>query len=428
MSARKLLEGIVILDFTQYVASAQSTRILADMGAEIIKVERAPHGDLYRVSGVLEYKGTKIAFANTGAGKKSLCVDLKQPEGVALVKRLIPHVDALMEGFTPDQMAKYGLDYETVRAIKPDIVYTSMSSFGQRGPFREWVSFDPIIQALGGMMHATGEPNGPPQVAGNGIADTNAAVNGCLATVAALLCKERTGIGQHVDVCMLDSLVQMDCVMIPMCAGSDGEVDPKRYGRHSSFVAPFGVYECQGEYVFLQSLGSGRASMWGRFCRAIGREDMIDDPRFDTNEHRLQNMPAMIGQIQAWFDGQASAMAAADYLQRHRVAAAPVLTVKQVVAGEHVAGHHMLRRLYHPEEDREITIVANPYRYSETPTTTESGAPLLGQHNEDVLQRYLGYTPEQLVDLYERRVIQQNPKVRALKERGILDPDGIERR
>ena len=216
MGARKLLEGIVILDFTQYVASAQSTRILADMGAEIIKVERAPHGDLYRVSGVLEYQGIKIAFANTGAGKKSLCVDLKQPEGVALVKQLIPHVDALMEGFTPDQMTKYGLDYETVRAIKPDIVYTSMSSFGQEGPFRDWVSFDPIIQALGGMMHATGEPDGPPQVAGTGIADTNAAVNGCLATVAALLCKERTGVGQHVEVCMLDSLMPMDCVMIPM--------------------------------------------------------------------------------------------------------------------------------------------------------------------------------------------------------------------
>ena len=427
MAYRKLLEGVVILDFTQYFASGLSTRYLADMGAEIIKVERAPYGDVYRLAGVLEYGGAKVGFANQGAGKKSICIDIKNPDGLALVKELIPHVDALTEGFTFGQMAKYGLDYEVVRKIKADIVYASMSAFGQRpGPYRDWVSLDPIAQALSGFMHATGEPDGPPQVVGTGFADPNAALNAAFATLAALFYRERTGIGQYVDVCMLDSLIHMDCVMALMAAGSDGALDPKRFGRHHPLVVPYGVYDCGGGYVFLECLGSGPDSMWGRLCRAIGREDMISDPRFDTNDHRGQNLEAMVAEIQAWFDQQPSPMAAAEYLQRFRVPSAPVLTVKEAVFGEHAKQHQLLRRLYHPEEDKEITIIANPYNYAATPTTTDSGAPLLGQHNEHVLQKFLGYKQEQVSELYERCIILQDARVAKLKERGILGPDGME--
>jgi len=424
MSYGKLLEGFVILDFTQYVASAFGTKILADMGAELLKVERYPLGDLMRVGGVQDLiPGVQSSqyFLNCCEGKKSICVDFRNPEGVKLIKELVPHVDAVMEGYTPGQMKKYGLDYETLSEIKPDIVYASLTGFGQYGPYRDWVSFAPQAEAISGLYHMIGYPDGPPLICGTGVADPNAASHACLSVLGALLCRERTGTGQHVDTAMMDSMVFMDVVAVPRAAITEGEDNPWRSGQHHGMLVPWGNYHCKGEYVQLQVIGYGEESMWGRFCKAVGRPDMITDPRFDTPEHRVENGDETIRIIQEWFDQQPSAFEAAAYLNRqHRVCAVPVQTSRQVALGPQVKERELMAKVYHPWIDREATVPVTPYKYSKTPIKVESGAPLLGQHNEYILEKYLGYSEQQVKELYDKTIIYRDPRVVELRAKGKI--------
>ena len=205
MAYTKLLEGIVILDFTQALAASLCPRILADMGAEILKVERSPRGDMARdLGGGYSVKHSNVVFLFPNAGKKSLCVDFHNPEGIRLVKQLVPQVDAVLEAYSPGYMKKYGLDYASVQPLKSDIVYCSMSAYGQNGPYRDMVAFNPMVEAMSGFVYMTGEPDSHPQLPGFSIGDTGASIHNTVAVLAALLYRDRTGVGQYVDTAMLD--------------------------------------------------------------------------------------------------------------------------------------------------------------------------------------------------------------------------------
>lgn len=412
MTLKKLLEGIVILDFTQNLAGSLGQRIMADMGAEVIKVERYPWGDQIREAGSgyqVEGKTSNVYHLNLNAGKKSICFDFHNPEAIKLIKELVPHVDAVTESFSPGQMEKYGLDYDSLQAIKPNLVYCSFSAFGQNGPYRNWVAYNPLIEALSGLAHTTGDPEGHPQLPGFGLGDTNASIHNAVALLAALWYRDRTGIGQHIDTAMLDSLTIMGAVNWFTIA-TDGKADAKRYGRHRDTIVPYGLYQCKGEYVALEITTSGEESMWGRFCKAIERPDMIRDSRFDTLVHRAQNREECIRIIQEWFDKQPNAIQAAEYLQRHRVACAPVLSPRQIMQSPHASERHLSVRVYHPALGEEASILATPYKFSKTPVKTEEGAPLLGQHNEYILRKYLSYSDQQLQVLYEKGIIYQDSR------------------
>jgi crotonobetainyl-CoA:carnitine CoA-transferase CaiB-like acyl-CoA transferase len=404
MPYKKILEGTVVLDFTQFVASSLAARILADMGAEVLKVERYPVGDLLRPSGVIPIKNSSGMFLIFNVGKKSLCVDFHNPEGISLVKNLVPHVDVVLEGYSPGQMKTYGLDYESLKQIKPDMVYGSFTAFGHDGPYRDWVAFNTQIEGMSGLAYTTGLPNESPLLPGFGIGDPNAGIHDCLAILAALMYRDRTGIGQFVETSMLDSLMLMGSPSYAV-ALTDGEANPGRWGRHRDGVVPYGVYECQGEFLILEVIGEGENSMWGRFCRAIGSPDMITDPRFDTNTHRVANREETIRRIQGWFDRQPSNLQAAEYLQKHRVACAPVLSPRQVILSDYARKRELLTKVYHPEIGEEASVLNIPYKFSKTPLKVESGAPFLGQHNEYILEKYLSYSGDQIKSLYDRKVL-----------------------
>jgi crotonobetainyl-CoA:carnitine CoA-transferase CaiB-like acyl-CoA transferase len=273
---------------------------------------------------------------------------------------------------------------------------------------------------MSGLYHAIGEADGPPLICGTGIADPNAASHACMAVLAALFYRERTGIGQYVDTAMLDSMIFMDAVTVPRAAITEGEDDPKRSGQHHNMVVPWGNYYCKGEYVLLEIVGSGEDSMWGRFCKVIGHPDMITDPRFDTPEHRVENKDETIRIIQEWFGKQPSAYEAAEYLQKHRVCSAPVLTARQVALGHQVRDRELMRKVYHPVIDREAFIPVTPYKYSKTPITVESGAPLLGQHNEHIMKKYLGYSDKKIKELHDTIAVYQEPRVAKLRAAGKI--------
>jgi formyl-CoA transferase len=413
------LSGIRILDFTQVVGSSFCSRILGDLGAEIIKVERHPTGDIARTGGTLS-AGDPVApfFLLCNAGKKSICIDIRSAEGVDLVKRLLLHVDVVLEGYVPGQMAKYGLDYATLSAIKSDIVYCSMSGFGQTGPLRNWLALAPIVEAMSGLSHASGDPDGHPRPSGLLPGDANGAINGCLAVLAALFYRERTGIGQYVDTAMFDSLVWLDAINVPHAAVRGQNTQP--HGHHHTAVVPLGVFACQEGYVMLQATGSGDGSQWARFCRAAGLDDMIADPRFDNAVHRIANRVEVIRRLEAWFRKQPTAEATAELLQAKGVPAAPVMTPLDVISHPHVEARGLFRDLYHPILDRVVPTMLAPYKYSKTPVSVETGAPLLGQHNEDVLRTVLSLSDNEIAALTARGVISQDAKVARLRSEGRL--------
>lgn len=413
------LQGVRVLDFTQVVGSSFCARILGDLGAEIIKVERHPTGDIARSGGTLS-AGDPVApfFLLCNAGKKSICIDIRSAEGVALVKELVQHVDVVLEGYVPGQMTKYGLDYAALSAIKPDIVYCSMSGFGQTGPLRSWLALAPIVEAMSGLSYASGDPDGHPRPSGLLPGDANGAINGCLAVLAAIFYRERTGIGQYVDTAMFDSLVWLDAINVPHAATRGENTVP--HGRHHGAVVPLGVFACREGYVMLQATGSGEGSQWARFCKAAGLDDMIADPRFDNAGHRIANRDEVIRRLEGWFRQQPTALATAEFLQSKGVPAAPVMTPLDVLAHPHVEARGLFKDLYHPILDRSTPTMVAPYKYSKTPVSVASGAPLLGQHNEEVLRSVLSYSDARIEELSTSGVISQDAKVAKLKSAGKL--------
>ena len=309
-----LLAGIKVLDFTHVLAGPTCTRILADLGAEVIKLEAAPNGDVAR--GMFYVKENLSAlFLYTCAGKKSLCLDLKKSQGLQIAKDLVAKFDVVVENFAPGVMKKLGLDYAVLKEINPRIVMASISGFGQSGPWADRTSFDIIGQAMSGVMHMTGEPDGPPQYVGNYIGDPNAGVQAALAICASLFYRDRTGKGQYIDIAQVDSLLYLDLVNIPYYALSNGAFNPKRFGAHHYAVCPLGVFKGKDGYVVLQAI----EHQWPNFAKAIGRKDLITNPNFATNAKRLENREELAKIIEAWLQSFPNNDAALSALAEQRI-------------------------------------------------------------------------------------------------------------
>lgn len=393
------LDGIRVLDFTQYLAGPACTRLMAELGADVIKVEMAPAGDPTR-NRVPAVNGRAGLFVQQNRGKRSLGVDLRQPEGIALIKELATQVDVVVENATPGVMERRGLGYHDLAAVNPAIIMASVSGFGQYGPYRERKSFDFIAQAMAGLMHMTGDPDGPPYFVGIGLADTNAGVHAFAGIGYALFRRERTGQGAQVDVAMADALFHMHEFAVQASSITGDRSLPLRQGRHYQPAAPAGTFRCGPGWVVLLCTDQQAPYLWA----AMGRPELADDPRFTTNQARLAHRDELTDLIEEWLatfphpDAAVAALAAAG------VPAGPVLSPADAVDDPHFQARGTVRQIQDPHLGS-FTVPGFPIRFDGAPVEPALAAADLGQHNEEILTGLLGWSPDQVTEAHRRGLL-----------------------
>ena len=409
---KKMLSNVKVLDFTQYLAGPAATRLLADFGAEVIKVERTPDGDLGRKIHHVA-PGISGFFLATSAGKKSLAIEFRDPAAQSILYELVKQVDVVVENYSPGVMAKYGLDYASLKALNPKLIMCSISGFGQEGPYADFRSFDIIAQAQSGVMAMTGEPDGPPQYVGNYIGDPNAGVHGALAICAALYHRALQGEGQYIDVSQLEALVYLDYINFPVSMMSEGRIKPHRFGGDFYSICPYGVYRSREGYVVLAVM----QHQWGPLVRAMGRPELEHDPRYATQEARCTVRPEVREIVEGWLKSQPDDATALRKLADAHVPSAPILNIDEVPNHPQIKARGLFQDLTHP--DLGVTPVARmPFHFSTVSTEIPFRAPYLGEHNTEILREYLGYTDERVAALRASGTLVEDGRLAELRRAG----------
>jgi CoA:oxalate CoA-transferase len=399
-----LLDGYKVLDFTHFVAGPTTTRLMAGMGAEIIKVELAPHGDRSREFDYVRDQRSAF-FIQQNRGKKSICVDLRRREGVELIKQLVPKVDVVVENFAPGVISKMGLGYEVLKAINIKIIMCSISALGQTGPLADDAGFDFIGQAYAGITSLIGEEDGPPYMPMVAIGDVSAGAHAMGAIACALLHRERTGQGQYIDVSLLDTYFHCQTIGVQLCSASQGAREMKASGLHHSLACPAGVFKGQKRWIIILAMTD---KQWVSLCEAIGRPDLRADARFARARDRVQRRDEIIRTIEHWLAAMPSDDASVETLRSHRVPVAPILSVREATEHPHLIARGTVRTVNDPILG-EFKIPGFPLRFSGYPEELEFDAPMLGEHNASILGQYLGYTPARVIELETSGVLHRAP-------------------
>jgi crotonobetainyl-CoA:carnitine CoA-transferase CaiB-like acyl-CoA transferase len=381
------LSHIRVLDLSRVMAGPWASQILADLGADVIKVERPIIGDDTRGWGPPFLKGEGQTdsgyFLSVNRGKRSVTVDLGRPEGVAIVKALAANADILLENYKTGALAKFGLGYDDLKSVNPRLIYASITGFGQTGPRRSQAAYDFMIQAMGGLMSVTGErddrPGGGPQKVGVPIVDIMTGMYGTVAVLAALARREQTGEGDYIDVAMLDvqTALLANQAMNFLISGRE----PKRAGNSHPNIQPQDVYRCRDGYV---ALAVGNDAQFVKFCEAVGRRDLGDDVRFKLNADRVRNLPDLSAAIRETLAGNDMAHWLGR-LEAAGVPCSPINTVPQVFQDPQVVERGMLREIPHPVAGT-VPQVVSPLRFQNAPLTFDRAPPTLGQHTVEVLK------------------------------------------
>src|ERR1700730_18527642 len=401
---KHLLDGYRVLDFTHFVAGPTATRMMAGMGAEIIKVELAPHGDEARQMAYIRDKRSAY-FVQQNRGKQSICVNMRKPGGLALIKELIPKADVLIENFAPGVIGSMGLDYATVKALNPSIVMCSISTFGQTGPLSRDPGFDFIGQAYAGITSLIGEEDGPPYYPMVAIGDVSTGVHAMGAIACALLYREKTGEGQYIDVSLLDSYFHSQTIGVQLYSASKGKHELKRSGLHAPNQSPAGIFKGKNGYIIILAWLDNH---WARVCDAMGNPELARDPRYATAAARVKHKSEIVKMIEDWLASMPSDEASVDALRAKRVPVAPVLSVREAMNHPHLRERGTVRKV----KDRvlgEFEIPGFPLRFSGFPQELEFEAPSLGEHNESVLTGLLGYSRERIDQLLSEGVLYSEP-------------------
>lgn len=394
-----ILDGVRVLDFTQYLAGPTVTRLMAEMGAEIIKIEIAPNGDPSRGLPLAE-RNRSGYFVQQNRGKQSLCLDLRQPAALAIVRELVSKVDVVVENFGPGVMEKRGLAYPDLRAIKPDIIMASVSAYGRESTLSHKTGYDWAAQAFAGLMHMTGSPDGPPMPIGCAIGDIGSGVHAFSAVGFALYHRGRTGEGQWLDLSMVDAMFHMQDIALQAHTLSRGQFRPKRMGNHHAMVCPFGVFKGPTGYLVILAL----QPQWKNVCAALGQPALEHDERFAQADRRAANQLELIAIIEAWLTGFADNAAVIAHLERHRVPTAPVLDPIEAIHEPYFLERGMVRFIEDPVLGP-LAIPGFPLRFSAQPERPDLIAPLLGEHNAAVLSRLLAYAPHEIAALAAQGVL-----------------------
>lgn len=406
----KPLDGVVVVDLTRFLAGPYCTLLLAGLGAEVIRVE-PPGGDPYRDRP--PYGGREgtamtrqadddvaVIVLNRGRGKKSITLNPRTPAGLDLLRRLCGRADVLVENYLPGTLDRMGLGFPALQDLNPRLVLCSISGFGQRGPLREWRAFDPLVQAMSGLSSITGYSDRPGVRCGASIADTAASLYGVIGILSALRARERTGRGDWVDVAMLDGTVFLLADVLETVAGG---LAPERRGNGHQVTVPFDVYQARDGWVTVCAV---TAREWHDVLRALGREDLASDPRFDASPaSRRAHRAEIDAVVQAWI-AERTVAEAVDTFQAHHVAAGPVRDLAEVFADEHLRARDMVVPLEHPAHGpvRGASAVGLPLKFLNHPTAIDAPAPAPGAHNAEIYGR-LGLGAADLEALTKEGVI-----------------------
>ena len=408
------LSGIRVLDLSRVLAGPWCTQTLADLGADVIKIERPGSGDDTRGWGppfLKDGAGQDTAeaayYLGTNRNKRSVTCDIAQPAGQALIRELVPRCDVFVENFKVGDMARYGLDYASLKALNPRLVYCSVTGFGQTGPYRERAGYDYAIQGMGGLMSVTGERDdlgGGPQKVGVAVSDLFTGMYATVAILAALRHAERTGEGQHVDMALLDTQVAMLANL-----GANYLVSgqaPGRAGNAHQNIVPYQVFEvapaADGHKDHL-ILAVGNDGQYTKFCEVAGRPELAADPRFAKNQDRVRNRAALVPMLESVMKSRTKA----DWLAALEAAKVPcgaINNLAEVFDDPQVNQRGMVTEWEHPLRPG-LRLVSSPMKLSATPVRSELPPPLLGQHTEEVLRELLACNDGRLAELRNLKVI-----------------------
>ena len=399
------LKGFRVLDLSRILAGPWASQMLADLGAEVIKIERPGSGDDTRGWGppfmpdqTGAPTGESAYFHGANRGKFSVCIDIAQAKGQALVRELACHCDVLIENFKLGGLRKYGLDYEALHALNARLVYCSITGFGQDGPYAERAGYDFMIQAMGGIMSVTGEADGQPMKIGVALADILTGLYAANAIQAALMHQRATGEGQHVDMALLDVHVATlaNQTMNYLATG----VNPERLGNAHPNIVPYQAFETADGYIIL---AIGNDGQFRRFCELAGRAELARDTRFERNSERARHRDQLIPQVEEIM-AQKSSAAWLEALNQRGIPCGSINNLEQVFADPQVRHRGLRLELDHPVAGR-VASVATPIRLSQTPVSYERAPPTLGQHTDEVLKALLELEQAHLDDLRVRAVI-----------------------
>ncbi|MGC1696275.1 MAG: CoA transferase [Pseudolabrys sp.] len=414
-----MLKGYRVLDITQFVAGPTATRILAEMGAEVIKLELAPTGDRGRFAGdkprdpALKKTSQSTYYFQHNHSKKSFAVDIKQPRGLALIQALIPKVDVVVENFAPGVMSRAGLGYEALRKINPKLVMCSISLAGQNGPLSHAPGYDYMAAAFAGVTSGIGESDRGPAQLPIAIGDSATGITAAMSIGFALLHRERTGEGQYIECSLVDTYFNMHEVNIPKASLRGAAYEPQRAGSLHADGGPTGVFCYRGdEFIAIMVM----PHQWPQMVKAMNRPELAADPRFRDPRARRDNNAALKDLIEQWLAGFACREAAIAALEAERVPCAPVLSLQEAMAHPHLRERGTIRRV-NDKEIGEFDIPGMAAKFSGWETSADLVADRLGEHNEEILRDLLSLSDDDVAALYADKVIVRDPLLAAERAR-----------
>ena len=409
MTSIKALGHLRVLDLTRVLAGPWCTQLLADLGADVIKVERPGSGDDTRAWGPPFLKDadgrdtTEAAYyLSANRGKRSVTVDIGKPQGQQLVRRLSAASDVVIENYKVGQLAKYGLDYARLAADNPRLIYCSITGFGQDGPYKDRAGYDFIIQAMGGFMSITGErddlPGGGPQKAGVAVSDLMTGMYATVAILAAVAQRERTGAGQYIDMALFDTVIAMLANM-NMNFLTTGKA-PGRAGNAHQNIVPYQVFAAADGHVVI---AVGNDSQYAKFCEIAGRPDLAADPRFTSNAERVRNRALLVPLLEAIVRDKPAAFWTGK-LEAAGVPCGPINSIAQALADPQAVARGLRIELPHPTAGT-VPLVGMPIRMSASSPSYDRPPPLLGEHTDEVLREVAGLRADEIAALRSRGVL-----------------------
>lgn len=379
------LQGIRVVDLSRILAGPYCTMLLADMGAEVIKVEQPGVGDASRQWGPPWVGDQSAYFLSINRNKKSLTLNLKHAEGRAILKKLLATADILIENFKPGTTKRMGVDYETVSGDHPGLIYCSITGYGQTGPYKDRPGFDFMIQAQGGIMSVIGPVEGPPYKVGVAIVDITAGMFANSAILAALHHRTQTGRGQYIDIALLDSQIAW-LVNVAHNYFATGSAPP-RFGNAHPNIVPYEVCPTRDGYL---ALAIGTDAQYQRFCEVVDRLDLWENEDYQTNAGRVKHRDTLIPVLQDLFRERSTA-AWIDLMVKHKIPIGPINDIPTLLADPQVAAREMVQEVEHPTLGA-IQQLGPVAKFSDTPAVVQSAPPLLGEHTDSILRQEIGYT------------------------------------
>lgn len=396
------LAGIKVLDLSRVLAGPWATQMLADFGAEVIKIEPPGKGDDTRGWGppfIQGQQGCDAAYFHTAnRNKQSVAIDFSKPEGQVLIHRLAAQSDVVVENFKVGGLAKYGLDYDSLKTSNPGLIYCSITGFGQHGPMASQPGYDFMIQAMGGLMSVTGEPDGSPMKVGVALADILTGLYACNAIQAALLYRHSTGLGQYIDLALLD--VQIACLANQAMNYLTTGQPPNRFGNAHPNIVPYQSFATADGHIIL---AVGNDQQFARFCSLPGCEALLGQPQYLTNAQRVQHRETLVPLVADILRQQSSQWWLTN-LEALSIPCSPINNVGEAFANPQVQ-HRQMQRQFSDKDGHTQPFVGNPIQFSQSPVQYHSPPPALGQHSEQILRQRLGLTGEELTHLAHLGVI-----------------------